>query len=78
MTTLVANTIGLFGGSFTNWLKKLVVKTQAAQARKATIKELSRLTNHDLNDIGISRGEIRHLADEHYKNIVNANLKGWV
>ena len=78
MTTLVANTIGLFGGSFTNWLKKLVVKAQAAQARKATINELSKLTNHDLNDIGISRVEIHHLANEHYKDVVNANLKGWV
>lgn len=78
MTTLVANTLGWFGGSFANWLKLLVVKTQAAQARRATINELSSLSNHDLNDIGISRGEIRHLADKHYDDIVNANLKGWV
>jgi uncharacterized protein YjiS (DUF1127 family) len=78
MTTLVANTLGWFGGSFTNWLKTLAVKSQAARARRATINELSSLSNKDLNDIGISRGEIRHLADKHYDDIVNANLKGWV
>jgi hypothetical protein len=31
-----------------------------------------------LSDIGISRGEIRNLAREHYNDVVNDNLKGWV
>ena len=52
---------------------------------------LSRLSDNDLNDIGISRGDIRHIAQGHYKDIMeesrdkkelvgyaNTNLKGWV
>lgn len=78
MTTLVANTLGFFGGGFAKWLKTLTVKVQAAQVRRATINELSALSNTDLNDIGLSRGDIRFLADQHYDDIVNKNLKGWV
>ena len=78
MTTLVANTLGFFGSGFAKWLKTLTVKVQAAQVRRATINELSALNNHDLNDIGISRGDIRFLADQHYEDIINKNLKGWV
>lgn len=64
---------------------------EAKSARKSTINELSRLSDYDLNDIGISRGDIRHIAQTHYKDIIeeseakkrlytysNINLKGWV
>lgn len=64
---------------------------EAKSARKSTINELSRLSDYDLNDIGISRGDIRHIAQKHYKDIIeeneakkrlytysNVNLKGWV
>ena len=78
MTTLVANTFSMFGSGFANWLKKLTVKVQAARAEKATIKELSALTDYELSDIGVSRGEIRNLARQHHNDVVNANLKGWV
>tara|TARA_B100002019_G_scaffold276744_1_gene275870 strand:+ start:9809 stop:10033 length:225 start_codon:yes stop_codon:yes gene_type:complete len=74
MTTLVANT---FAWPF-RWLRILAVKAQAAKAARATVAELRALTDYELNDIGISRGQIRHLAQEHYDEIVNANLKGWV
>ena len=74
MTTLVANT---FAWPF-RWLRVLAVKAQAAKARRATIAELSALKDYELNDIGISRGEIRNLAKQHYNDVVNANLKGWV
>jgi uncharacterized protein YjiS (DUF1127 family) len=62
-------------------------------AVRTTIKELQMLTNHELNDIGISRGDIYHIAHSSYKkpeqvtlsdiseitNIeTNANLKGFV
>jgi uncharacterized protein YjiS (DUF1127 family) len=62
-------------------------------AVRTTIKELSKLTNHELNDIGIARGDIYHIAHSSYKkpeqvtlsdiseitNIeTNANLKGFV
>ncbi len=74
MTTLVANT---FGWS-SNWLRTLRVKMQARKAARNTVKELSRLTDYELNDIGMSRGEIRHIANKHYNDILNENLKGWV
>ena len=35
---------------------------EANSTRKNTIKELSRLSDHDLSDIGISRGDIRYIA----------------
>jgi len=47
---------------------------------KRTVKELSALSDHELRDIGISRGMIHSVAMEvHYDNIdVNKNLRGWV
>ena len=74
MTTLVANT---FSWPF-RWLRILAVKAQAAKAARETVAELSALKDYELNDIGISRGEIRNLAQQHYDDVVNANLKGWV
>ena len=46
-----------------------------------TIKELSSLTDKELNDIGICRGDIYSIAHEaYYDDLVkpNKNLKGWV
>ena len=47
-----------------------------------TYKELSKLTNFELNDIGICRGDIHSIAsgDTSMKRGVeaNKNLKGWV
>ena len=55
---------------------------------RTTIKELSALSNYELNDIGISRGEIYDVAHNSYKrpvtilandNVrVNENLRGFV
>jgi uncharacterized protein YjiS (DUF1127 family) len=39
---------------------------------KETEKELGRLTDYELADIGLSRGEIYHVARS------NENLRGWV
>ena len=48
----------------------------------ATIKELSKLTDRELNDIGISRGDIWSIAheDASFKRYAdtNKNLQGWV
>ena len=74
MTTLVANT---FAWPF-RWLRILAVKAQARKVARATVNELSALKDYELNDIGISRGEIRNLAQQHYNDVVNENLKGWV
>jgi uncharacterized protein YjiS (DUF1127 family) len=53
------------------------------QDRKETIKQLSALSNRELNDMGISRGDIWAIAngDPSYnrrKVSENDNLKGWV
>jgi len=54
---------------------------------RETINELSALTNGELADIGISRGEIRHIANTCLPKPVmeevepveaNDNIKGWV
>ena len=62
-------------------------------ADRTTIKQLDQLTDHELNDIGIARGDIWHIAHTSYKkpeqvtlsdisemtNIeTNDNLKGFV
>lgn len=59
---------------------------------RETIHELSKLSNHELNDIGLTRGDIYHVANSSYtkpqqltlsdvSNITretNPNLKGFV
>jgi uncharacterized protein YjiS (DUF1127 family) len=83
MTTLIAtaNTFGMTG--LANWFKNLANELQRRRNIKHTIKQLSALSNHDLNDIGIARGDIWHIAHTSFpkgKTVadVNRNLKGWV
>jgi uncharacterized protein YjiS (DUF1127 family) len=52
---------------------------------RATFKTLHKLTDRELNDIGISRGDIRSIANDTWEennrrdNVrMNPNLKGWV
>lgn len=45
----------------------------AKKLAKQTIKELSKLTDKELNDIGLSRGDIWYVAHNQ-----NDNLRGWV
>lgn len=50
----------------------LVVNTLAKRLRRwasyrNTVRELSQLTDRDLHDLGINRGEIRHVAKKHAK-----------
>ena len=53
-------------------LRTLVQHRANLKMIRATEKELGRLTDHDLADIGLSRGEIYHVARS------NENLRGWV
>jgi len=84
MTTLVANTFNFIGFvSIANWFKKAIAERQRQKNIRETIKQLSALTNHELNDIGIARGDIWHIANTSYpkgKTVaeVNRNLRGWV
>ena len=43
-----------------------------------TIKQLSALSDRELNDMGISRSDIRQVANGIDPRETNDNLKGWV
>lgn len=58
-----------------NFFKKVINDYRQHREIKATINELQKLTNKELNDIGLSRGDIYHVAHD---SIVNGNLRGWV
>ena len=62
MTALIitADKIGLH--SVAEWFKKLQQNYKNARLANQTIKELSRLSDHELRDLGIARGEIYELA----------------
>ena len=51
---------------------------------RTTVKELSKLSDRELNDIGIARGDIYSIAreDADFKRFANTktnnNLEGWV
>lgn len=82
MSTLImtADTIGLT--KIATWFKKLNAALERRAQVNATIKELSKLTDRELNDIGISRGDIWSIAHEDvsFKRVAdtNSNLRGWV
>ena len=83
MTTLIAtaNVFGMTG--LANWFKDLANELQRRRNIKDTIKQLSALTNRELNDIGLARGDIWWVAHQSYpknKTVaeVNRNLDGWV
>lgn len=70
-----------FGGLGT-WFKDLARQYKQYKKARATIVELSKLSDRELRDIGISRGDIWAIANEDasFKRSVesNSNLKGWV
>lgn len=87
MTTLMMNTANTFG--FTGvaaWLKELNAKRIHNAKIRQTIKELHQLSDYELNDIGIARGDIYGVAtgDDTLERVrrsaidTNTNLKGWV
>jgi len=64
-------------------VKDYKVWRERRRAIKSTINELNKLTNRELNDIGLSRGDIWAIAhdDQSFKRMQtesNDNLKGWV
>jgi uncharacterized protein YjiS (DUF1127 family) len=68
-----------------SFLRKLVNNYYQAKAIKQTENELRKLTDKELNDIGISRSEIyaiaRQDADMKRSELIapfNSNLKGFV
>jgi uncharacterized protein YjiS (DUF1127 family) len=68
-----------------SFLLKLINSYQIAKAVKETENELRKLTDAELNDIGISRGDIYSIARQdidmkksHLIAPFNPNLKGFV
>jgi uncharacterized protein YjiS (DUF1127 family) len=67
---------------FSDLRRSMKLRAERRASYKLTYKELSKLTDFELNDIGICRGDIRNiaLADTTIKRgiEVNENLKGSV
>ena len=68
---------------FLNWFRDWNAGYRRNKMVKETIKELSALSDKELNDIGIGRGDIRSVArgDKTLKRTAtypNDNLNGWV
>lgn len=65
-----------------NYFRELQKKREHNRNVRRTIKELSKLSDRELNDIGLARGDIWAVAheDADYKRFAetNNNLKGWV
>ena len=59
-----------------NFLQKLLNSYNKNKAFHRTVKELRALTDKELNDIGINRGDIISIARMDVD--MNPNLKGWV
>ena len=68
----------------TNLINNFLQKLSDRRKYRNTYNELSRLTDYELNDIGIGRGDIKRVAmgDPSYRLVKdygpNDNLKGWV
>ena len=62
--------------------RSMKLRAERKAAYKRTFKELSRLNDHELNDIGICRGDIRNIARGDRTIVrgieVNENLRGSV
>ena len=66
----------------TNLVKNFLQKLRSKQSYRNTYNQLSRLTDRELADIGITRGDIKRVSkgDPEYRLVsdYNDNLKGWV
>ena len=70
---------------FMDLVKTLRKKAHLRAKQRATYKELSKLSDADLHDIGLCRGDIYSIsrgnlndASEQIKTRTNNNLRGWV
>lgn len=71
MTTLTNNTTAWL--DIKGWLTNYIRKYAQQRAYRLTVKELSALTDKELRDIGLTRGDIHSIAMEtHYDNRGNS------
>jgi Uncharacterized conserved small protein len=67
MTTLTNNTTAWL--DIKGWLTNYTRKSAQQRAYRLTVKEISALTDKELRDIGLTRGDIHSIAMEtHYDN----------
>jgi uncharacterized protein YjiS (DUF1127 family) len=50
------------------WIEDVAREYRKAKAKSETISELSRLSDKELRDIGLTRGEIHDVAQRTYEN----------
>jgi len=89
----MANTVSVSHNLFTSAIESAIDLFKAIRKRyethrniQITMKELSKLTDRELNDMGIARGDIwavahgdtSHRANDSWNVKVNDNLKGSV
>lgn len=60
MTSLTVTNFG--GPSIAGWLKRIRNEMKRRADIRATIKQLSALSDRELNDMGLSRGDIYSVA----------------
>ena len=65
--------------------RSMKLRAERRTSYKQTYKELSKLNDYELNDIGISRGDIRSIANDTWEDNnrrdsvrMNSNLRGFV
>ena len=67
---------------FSDWRRATKLRSARRASYKQTYKELSKLNDYELNDIGICRGDIHNIARGDRTIIrgieVNENLRGYV
>ena len=78
--TMTTDTIG---SSVAAWVKSLFAKYKQHRKAQYTIRQLSALTDRELWDMGITRGDIYSVAhgDPSFRRAgskTNPNLEGWV
>jgi uncharacterized protein YjiS (DUF1127 family) len=84
MSHTLQNTKTFFDISFVfNAFSRFARNCQRRKHANKTIRELSALSNRELSDMGISRGDIYSIAydtfhGEYPDTKANRNLKGWV
>ena len=62
----------------TNLVNNFLQKLRNYGQYRRSLKELNQLTDRELNDIGIGRGDIHRVAKGDTSYRINDNLKGWV
>lgn len=77
MSVLVSTSQGwLYNNIPFDWIKNIIKKHEIARNVRITIEELSKLSDNELKDIGISRGDIYSIAHEVYYNDLDKLSKG--